>query len=126
MKHYTATASRDGKWWMIRIPDLDGLTQTRRLGDAESTAREYIAATLDVAPDDIAVTVTVSDVNGLDVLAETHAISAARSDAAALERAASDRAVSLAKRLAAAEIPVRDIGTIMGVSHQRAAQLVNT
>ena len=76
MKLYTATASRDGKWWMIRIPDLDGLTQTRRLGDAESTAREYIAATLDVAPDDIAVTVTVSDVNGLDVLAETHSISA--------------------------------------------------
>lgn len=125
MTHYTATAAREGRWWMVRIPEVDGLTQARRLGDAETAAREFIAAALDVPLDDVEVTVRVAEVNGVDVDAAVHEISNARYRASVLEREASEAAVTLAKRLAAAEIPMRDIGAIMGVSHQRAAQLVS-
>jgi hypothetical protein len=35
--------TRDGNWWMIRIPEIAGLTQARRRGEVELMARECIA-----------------------------------------------------------------------------------
>jgi len=57
-RRYTATAMREGSWWLVSIPDLDGLTQARTLADAELAAREWIAVTLDVPLDTVSVTVT--------------------------------------------------------------------
>jgi len=51
MKTYIANVTRDGKWWMVAIPEINGLTQARRLSEAETMAREYIALSLDLPPD---------------------------------------------------------------------------
>ena len=53
-------AQRAGKghWWMISVPEIDRLTQARRLEDVEQNARELIAVTLDVELDEIAVEVS--------------------------------------------------------------------
>ncbi|MEV0068004.1 MULTISPECIES: hypothetical protein [unclassified Amycolatopsis] len=63
MKHYQVTVIREGKWWrkwwMVHIPEIDGLTQARCLKDAPRMARESIAAALDLNPDDITVDVHV-------------------------------------------------------------------
>lgn len=54
---YTALASRDGRWWLIRVPGLghnpeDGIyTQARKRGDIEPMARELIALCLEVSQD---------------------------------------------------------------------------
>jgi hypothetical protein len=45
---YEVKVTREGKWWMVAIPAIDGLTQARRLSEAELMAKEYIAVTLDV------------------------------------------------------------------------------
>ena len=37
---YTATVTREGKWWMVRVGGINGLTQARRLSEAELMARE--------------------------------------------------------------------------------------
>lgn len=53
---YTALCERAGRWWTIRIPQVDGLTaQVRSLDQAEMMARQSIARTLDVPPEMIAV-----------------------------------------------------------------------
>lgn len=122
---YNATATREGKWWMIRIPEIDGLTQARRLEHAEREAREYIAVTTDVPIDDVKVAVTVTKVGELDIAAENEAVIAARLQASAAERAATDRAARLAHDLSANHLTVREIGAVMGVSHQRAQQLLH-
>ncbi|WIX82889.1 hypothetical protein QRX50_20000 [Amycolatopsis carbonis] len=44
---------------MVHIPEIDGLTQARRLRKAPLMAREAIAAALDLNPDDITVDVHV-------------------------------------------------------------------
>ncbi len=62
MSHYKATVTREGKWWMVHIPELGGLTQARRLGEDELMAREWVAVTLDVPLEDVTVTVTVEAV----------------------------------------------------------------
>jgi len=36
---YTATATREGRWWLVRVPEIDGVTQARSLAEAEVMAR---------------------------------------------------------------------------------------
>ncbi|MGX9348181.1 hypothetical protein [Microbacterium sp. KNMS] len=122
--HYTATATREGSWWMVSIPELDGLTQARRLAEAELMAREWIAATLDAELDDVSVDLTVERVGEIDVAERLAKIAEERAQAAELERQAAADAAGLAKDLAAQKLTVRDIGAVIGVSHQRAHQLV--
>jgi hypothetical protein len=55
MATYEVVVTRDGRWWMIAIPALDGLTQARHRGEIEEMARDYIAVTLDAPIADVAV-----------------------------------------------------------------------
>ncbi|CAN5346527.1 hypothetical protein BH09ACT4_BH09ACT4_06890 [soil metagenome] len=124
MTSYDATVTRDGKWWMVAIPAIDGLTQARRLAEAEQMAREYLALHLNLPLDEVQIALTVDDVNEINVATALAEIAEERQTAAALEAHARVNAERLAKRLAAEKIPVRDIGTMMGISFQRAHQLV--
>ena len=124
MKSYEATVTREGKWWMVAIPEIDGLTQARRLSEAEKMAREYVAVTLDLAIDSVAIRLHLGRVAGIDVSETLAEIRDDRQRVAELETATRERSSELARELAAAQIPVRDIGTMMGVSFQRAHQLV--
>lgn len=57
MHTYEIEVYRDGRWWMIRIPELDGLTQARWPGEVKSMARSYIAVSTGVSIRDVAVRV---------------------------------------------------------------------
>ena len=55
---YTALCERAGRWWTIRIPQIDGLTaQVRSLDQAEMMARQSIARALNIPAETIAVEV---------------------------------------------------------------------
>ncbi|HEY9313916.1 hypothetical protein [Williamsia sp.] len=57
MKTYDVEVYRDGKWWMVRIPELDGLTQAYSEDEVDLMAREFIAVTTDVEIDEVGVRV---------------------------------------------------------------------
>lgn len=116
---------REGKWWMIRVPELDILTQARRLADVERNALEAISATLDVALEDLAVTVEVRTPTTA-VSQRVDRVRAERARAAQIERDALNDAAALAVELAEQGIPLRDIGAALGLSFQRAQQLVTS
>lgn len=123
---FHAVASREGKWWMISIPALDGLTQARRLSEATQMASEYIAASQGIPLDDVAVEMTFAPIGALDDITErVAALAAARNRLERLEREASSATMSLAHDLEAERVPLRDIGAILGLSHQRAHQLTS-
>ena len=124
MSEYTARVTREGKWWMIAIPEIDGLTQARRLSDAREMAREYIAVTADRSIDDIEVTLSVESVDGVPVAEILATIHDERAQAEKLERDARERAEALAKSLASLDIPVREIGAVRGCAFHRAHQLL--
>lgn len=126
-KTYEVTVTRDGKWWMVAVPAIDGLTQARRLGDAPQMARELIALEENMALDDVAVTVHVRLVEGGEDLAGR--VSEIKKDRAAAERAkarAAEETQKLAHELVEAEVPVRDIGALLDLSYQRVNQLVKS
>jgi hypothetical protein len=57
MREFQVELERDGRWWMVHVPELDGLTQAHRLRAAELMAREWIAVSTRTPIADIAVRV---------------------------------------------------------------------
>jgi hypothetical protein len=54
---YEITAERDGRFLLIRIPALDGVTQARFPGEVETIAEDYIALVTETLIEDVAVRV---------------------------------------------------------------------
>ena len=55
MSRFDIHVTRDGGWWMVHIPALDGLTQARFPGEIEDMARDYIAVSTDIPIEQVTV-----------------------------------------------------------------------
>jgi len=136
MYTYKVTVTRDDRWWMIEVSELDGyvnaagarnystVTQARRLSEVRSQALDFICTVTDSAPSEVAVSITIS-VDGVDVTARAAQVSADRDEATRLAAVAQSEARELARDLTALGVTVRDVGEVLGVSFQRVQQLVN-
>jgi predicted RNase H-like HicB family nuclease len=125
IREYKIEIERDGRWWMVHIPELDGLTQARRLGEAEQMAREWIAVSTGTPIKDITVHIVSITVDGINMLGEARHVNDLRTEAADAEREALAAASDYARHLTHAGIPVRDIAALIDVSPQRISQLAN-
>lgn len=96
MSAYRIDVTREGKWWMVSIPEFDGLTQARRIEDATLMAREHIAVALDVAISEVEVTIGLIDVDGINL---SEAIAELEAEKVATE-AARDRVAEYTRQLA--------------------------
>lgn len=122
MTTYQAKASRDGKYWLVHVPAIDKYTQARNLTEVEPMARDLIALWLNVDPTSFDV------VPKLDLPADVErhlALAAeAREQAAYAQAAAAREYREAALALREKGLTVRDVGAALGVSFQRAQQLV--
>lgn len=125
VSEYTATAQRAGGWWMVQCDQQPGaLSQVRRLDKAADEHREAIAFVTGEPVDQVKVAVVARLEPAVeDELATVRQL--ADTAARAANKAADQRA-ALARRLHDQGLTVRDIGQIMGLSYQRAGQLVGT
>jgi predicted RNase H-like HicB family nuclease len=123
-KTYSAKALRSGNWWAITISELKGVhSQARRLDQAEPMAREAISLFLDVPADSFDVRVEPS--LPPDVQAEVERARSVRGQADELQREATSATTHAARQLVVGvHLTVREAGQILGVSHQRVAQLL--
>jgi len=60
MSTYTATATREGRWWVIDVEGV-GVTQSRTLADSHTWARGLIEAVTGEADADVSVTPSLPD-----------------------------------------------------------------
>ena len=122
-KTYTVSVTRDGKWWMIAVPELDALTQARRIDDVATAAKELIALETGVSLADVEIDQHIElEPGGEDLAARVADIKAQRARLSEEEA----RVKASTEELAGAHVPVRDIGSLLGVTFQRASQLVNS
>ncbi len=119
---YQATARRSGTWWAVEVPQVPGAhTQGRNLKEAEQMAREAVALLLDVEEDQVLIDLRPELPQATtEILADFQARRVAREDAESAERTAQEAA---ARALKEAGLSVRDAGAVLGLSHQRIAQL---
>jgi uncharacterized protein YggE len=124
MREYKVEVTREGRWWMINVPEIDQLTQARRITEIVPMAESLIAVSTDRPLTEISVRVVSVDVPGLgDVAASAAAIEDARNAAAHAVEAVQRDAAEYARALAKAGIPVRDTADLLHVSPQRVSQL---
>jgi tetratricopeptide (TPR) repeat protein len=109
-------------WWVLQGVEYGAVSQVRRLADAATEIREALAYLSGLAEDafDIEVTYTPPP----DYLEAQQKYEQALKQVDDAKAAAHHHNRAAAKTLSNIGMTTRDIGTIMGISHQRAAQLI--
>ncbi|MCD0450366.1 hypothetical protein LO762_14360 [Actinocorallia sp. API 0066] len=118
---YTVRALRWERGWELHIEGV-GVTQVRRLTEAEATARDYIALELDIPPDTFSVLLVPSVGESLDEEMRAAREATAAAQSAAAEAARSTRTVAC--KLKREGLTGREIATVLHVSPQRVSQLL--
>jgi DNA-directed RNA polymerase specialized sigma subunit len=123
MARYRVTYAREGTHWVAQVEDPDISTYGRNLAAAKAHAREAIAAYLEVdRVDDSDLDEEVRLANELrqaitDLVAKRRVVEQ-------LEDEVTDQTRQFALRLVRDGFSTRDAGEILGISHQRVAQVV--
>jgi hypothetical protein len=123
MKTYTALCEPGERWWAIEIPEVPqgAYTQARRLGDVEHMARDLLSLIFEVPEDSFRVVVKPQLGPELDA-----AVARARKARVRAERAqheAAEASTVAVTNLLALGLSMREAGQILGLSHQRVAQI---
>jgi hypothetical protein len=108
---FTALCERAGRWWTIRVPQVEGLTaQVRSLDQAEIVTRQLIARTLAIPAEAIRV-----DVMPDAPAPVAHALQVRHAARQALDAAAQATREAL-ETLARDGVAVHDAATMLGLS----------
>jgi predicted RNase H-like HicB family nuclease len=119
---YTVRARRSASWWAIDVPELPGVyTQARRLDRVTDIAREAIALYLDADPATVEVRLAAN--LPADLEREVKGAASLRVEAERLQAESSAATRRVIADLLGRGLTVRDAAIILGISHQRVAQL---
>ncbi|PDQ36489.1 MAG: hypothetical protein B5766_00660 [Candidatus Lumbricidophila eiseniae] len=120
---YAVTAERSGRFWALEIPEVEGYTQVRSLTDAEPMARDCISFLTNVPPNSFDITVTVKLPTTVQQhLKDSHTLAEQAATAQAQAAAESRAAI---RELHQQGLSLKEIGLALGISRQRAHQLVH-
>lgn len=125
MHTYQVNVRRGDRWWVLSVPEIPAAhSQARSLAEVEPVARDLIAVMLEVPADSFGLDVQLELPAGVARRLRRSAELREASAAAQAEAAAEVRRA--ARQLHEAGLTLRDIGLALGVSLQRAHQLVGT
>lgn len=121
---YAVTAERSGKFWHIEVPAIDSVTQGRWASEVKLMAKELIGLHLDIPSEDITVDIEWK----LPGEAGEHLARSVqlRNDAVAANAESAAEARRAAQSLRKAGLGSTEIGAVLGVSRQRAYQLISS
>jgi predicted RNase H-like HicB family nuclease len=118
-----AKAQRSGDWWAVEVPEIEGLyTQVKRLEQVEAMVKDAAAALTGRPESEFNVKVIpVVDESTMETM---KAAAAYAKQATEMQKMAKDQARMAAFAMKSTGMSVRDIGSVMGVSFQRASQIL--
>ncbi|MFT4299511.1 MAG: hypothetical protein QM597_07755 [Aeromicrobium sp.] len=121
MKTYKVTVTREDGYWVAVVDGLrGGATEARTLAKLDVEVRDLIVGLTDTTEDDFTVDYALpTDIE--NAVREWEASAAAAASARAAYEATQTK---VARHLAGQHVSVRDAARLVGVSHQRVAQLL--
>jgi DNA-directed RNA polymerase specialized sigma24 family protein len=124
VKTYTAEVQRDGKFWLIRVPEIDRSTQALRYRDVVAMASDLIEIMEGVESDDYDLHLKVVLPDAVkDHLARAEVL---REEARRANAESAKESREAVKQLLAQGLSQREAGDVLGMSFQRVNQLVNS
>lgn len=116
MARYTANVKKGTSYWVVTVPAIGQATQARSIDELNSMTKDLIS----LVADDLNPEITFS----YELPPEVAEAVELKRQAAELEaRAMATQGVAV-KKLHELGVSLRDIGRLLGISHQRAHQLV--
>jgi DNA-directed RNA polymerase specialized sigma24 family protein len=126
IEEYFVRAIRWARGWELHITDPAGgrvgVTQVRRLSGADAMVRDYLCLETGRTPESFALEFTAEVPGGLTD--EVVALRADQQEVASRQAELAQRAREVARKLRAAGLTGSEVGAVMGVSEQRASQLL--
>ncbi|MEE2524526.1 hypothetical protein [Pseudarthrobacter sp. J47] len=117
-----ATAYKEGKWWMVSIPEIDALSQCKAIDQVPEQAASLAAIVLDVPEDTVNINVTYRlPEDAAKVSQQWHEAKAHVIDA---EATAADKLAELAGTLKRHDWTLKDIAAVTGYTFQRISQVL--
>jgi hypothetical protein len=121
---FDAIASREGRWWLVRVPALDAVTQARSIKEISIMATDLVAALLDIDSADVTINVAYELPEPVaSAWAEAEALRTQAHDAE--ERAAALRRSAVRTLLSDEHMSQAEAGAVLGLSKQRVQQLAS-
>jgi hypothetical protein len=120
---YHAEVKHGDKYWLIYVPEVDRSTQARHVREIETMARDLVAVMEDVPTDSFELRIDMELPNGAREHVDVARMYRRKADE--FNRLAAEESRTAARALAK-DLPLRDVAEVLGVSHQRAHQLVNS
>lgn len=124
VKTFHAEVRRDGKFWLIRIPELDRSTQALRYKDVPVMANELVEIMTGLREDEHDLDITVILPTAVqDHLARAEVL---REESDRKQAEAATEARAAVRELLAQGLSQREAGQVLGLSFQRINQLANS
>jgi DNA-directed RNA polymerase specialized sigma24 family protein len=120
---YRVEVERGKKYWTIYVPAVERWTQARKVGEIREMAQDLIELMTETQPADIELDVHIA--LPADVQERLDRVEELRAQAAQAQGKAADELRGAARMLHDTGLSMREIGEVLGVSYQRAHQLVS-
>ena len=120
---YQVTATPSGKYWHVEVPAINRVTQAKNARDVEVMAKDLISIMTGEENPQVSVSYAVSP----EVSEHLRRVQEARQTEDTARQTAAKELRTAARILRDDEhLTLSDVGAVLGVSHQRAYQLVTT
>lgn len=123
MTSYAVDVSRDGRFWLIHVPGVERYTQGRKLSEVREMAQDLVEIMTGEPADQIQLDVRITLPN--DITERLDRAAELREQAAQAQGAAARELREAAHELRERGLTLREIGEVLGLSYQRAHQLVS-
>lgn len=121
MTTFLVRARPVGALWHVEVPALDRVTQARNAGEIETMASDLIS----IITEETEIELTVEFDLSPSIRKHLDSAAAARKAEANARGRAAHEIRCAARELHDSGLPLRDVGIVLGVSRQRAHQLVS-
>lgn len=118
---YEVVAEPDGRFWLLTVPAIDRSSQARNTKEIPTMAKDLIEIMTGEADAEIEVRFALP----ASIRAHLDNVESARASEEQSRRTAARELRAAAQALRAQRLSYEDVGVVLGVSHQRAHQLVN-
>ncbi len=123
---YEVNVSREGRYWVAEVEGVPGgATEVRSLTDLDTEVRDLLAGLLDQDEDALDVKYDFSEALGDETARAWERFEAERQEIYKRQRQMEADRLTVLRELRTQGVSMRDSAVVVGVSHQRVAQLLD-